>query len=200
MRIIGLTGGIASGKSTVSKRLHELYGAAHIDADEAAYRIAEPGAPLWRLFVERYGKEKALKEDGTLDRASIGKIIFANPDERAWLDSVSHPLVKEELLGKLEDCRRLGAEAAVLDVPLLYEVGWENMADSVWVVYVSPETQLKRLMERNNLTEELARDRISSQMPLAEKKARADVVIDNNGDLESTNRQIDKAWNEEISK
>ncbi|MBQ3862662.1 MAG: dephospho-CoA kinase, partial [Schwartzia sp.] len=77
---------------------------------------------------------------------------------------------------------------------------WENMADSVWVVYVSPETQLKRLMERNNLTEELALDRISSQMPLAEKKARADVVIDNNGDLESTNRQIDKAWNEEFSK
>jgi dephospho-CoA kinase len=198
MHVIGLTGGIASGKSTVSHRLHELYGAEILDADVAAYRIAEPDAPLWKLFVERYGKEKALLSDGTLNRAGIGEIVFADPEERAWLDSVSHPLVKEELLKQLEECKIKGTKAAVLDVPLLYEVGWDNLADSVWVVYVTPETQMRRLMERNNLTEALARDRIASQMPLSEKKARADVVIDNNGDIESAYAQIDAAWLREI--
>lgn len=200
MRIIGLTGGIASGKSTVSHRLHDRYGAVILDADEAAYRIAEPEAPLWRLFVERYGKKKALNEDGTLNRAAIGAIIFAKPEERAWLDAASHPLVKEELSKKLKECKKNGVETVVLDVPLLYEVGWDDMADSVWVVYVSLETQLKRLIARNDLTEQLARDRIASQMPLAEKKEKADVVIDNDGDLELTNAQIDEAWEQEICK
>ena len=197
MRVIGLTGGIASGKSTVSRRLHELYGAEILDADVAAYRIAEPDAPLWRMFVERYGKEKALLEDGTLNRAAIGKIVFANSEERKWLDSVSHPLVKEEILKQIEECKKKGVRTAVLDTPLLYEAGWETLADCVWVVYVSPETQLKRLIERNNLTEQLARDRIASQMPLSEKKARADVVIDNDGDIEATYAQIDAAWEKE---
>ncbi|WP_462331541.1 dephospho-CoA kinase [Schwartzia sp. (in: firmicutes)] len=197
MHVIGLTGGIASGKSTVSCRLHDLYGAEILDADAAAYRISEPDAPLWRLFVERYGKEKALLGDGTLNRAAIGEIVFANPEERKWLDSVSHPLVKEEILKQLEECKRKGVSTVVLDTPLLYEAGWETLADCVWVVYVSPETQMKRLMERNHLTEQLARDRIASQMPLSEKKARADVVIDNDGDIESTYAQIDAAWQKE---
>lgn len=197
MHVIGLTGGIASGKSTVSCRLHDLYGAEILDADAAAYRISEPDAPLWRLFVERYGKKKALLGDGTLNRAAIGEIVFANPEERKWLDSVSHPLVKEEILKQLEECKRKGVSTVVLDTPLLYEACWETLADCVWVVYVSPETQMKRLMERNHLTEQLARDRIASQMPLSEKKARADVVIDNDGDIESTYAQIDAAWQKE---
>ena len=135
-----------------------------------------------------------------MNRAAIGAIIFAKPEERAWLDAASHPLVKEELSKKLKECKKNGVETVVLDVPLLYEVGWDDMADSVWVVYVSPETQLKRLIARNDLTEQLARDRIASQMPLAEKKEKADVVIDNDGDLELTNAQIDEAWEQEICK
>ena len=193
MRVIGLTGGIASGKSTVSNTLRDDYGAVILDADVAAREIAEPGAPLWTAFVARYGEERVLLPDGTLDRGAIGEIVFHNETERIWMDSAAHPLIKRRLMERLDECRAAGEALVVLDVPLLFEAGWEDIPDEVWVVSVDGETQLRRLIERNALPEKLARERIASQMPLEEKVRRADVVIDNNGTREATVEQVKAA-------
>ena len=194
MRIIGLTGGIASGKSTVSDLLQKTYGAAILDADAAAYEIAEPEAPLWRAFVNRYGKERVLCPDGTLDREAVAEIVFRDAAEKAWMDGTAHPLIQRALLARMEACRAAGKETVVLDVPLLYEAGWENIAGEVWVVYVDEATQLRRLMKRNGLSADAARARIASQMPLEEKKRRADVLINNGGTREETAAQVKAAF------
>lgn len=194
MYVIGLTGGIACGKSTVAKRLKEKYQAPLLDTDRIAWDMSAPGEPLWQSYVDRYGREKALLSNGQLDRAAIGKIVFSQPEERIWVDRMSHPLIKEEVRRRLKRCREAGQRVAVVDVPLLFEAGWEPLADEIWVVYVDEATQLARLIERNQLPEALARQRIASQMPLAEKKRRADVVIDNTGGLEATLAQVDAAW------
>ena len=194
MYVIGLTGGIACGKSTVAKRLKEKYQAPLLDTDRIAWDMSAPGEPLWQSYVDRYGQEKALLPNGHLDRAAIGKIVFSQPEERIWVDRMSHPLIKEEVRRRLKRCREAGQRVAVVDVPLLFEAGWEPLADEIWVVYVDEATQLARLIERNQLPEALARQRIASQMPLAEKKRRAGVVIDNTGGLEATLAQVDAAW------
>jgi len=194
MIVIGLTGGIASGKSTVSNRLKTYYGSQVIDADAIAYEFSQPGRPLWQNFVARYGKERALLPDGELNRAGIGQLVFSQPAERRWVDSMSHPLIQQEIAVRIERCRAAGEKVIVLDVPLLFESGWDAMTDAVWVVYVDAAVQLRRLIERNRLPETLAKQRIASQMPLLEKKQRADVVIDNNGTLAETIRQVDHAW------
>ena len=190
MKVIGLTGGIASGKSTVSGLLREQYGAAVLDADEVAREIAEPGEPLWEAFVSRYGKERVLCKNGSLDREAIAEIVFHDASERSWMDEAAHPLIKQRMLDRLADCKTAGETLVVLDVPLLYEAGWEKIPDEVWVVYVDRETQLQRLMHRNQLSEKLAQERILSQMPMEEKKLRADVVIDNSGTREETVAQV----------
>lgn len=194
MKVIGLTGGIASGKSTVSNLLREQYGAVVLDADKVAREIAEPGEPLWEAFVSRYGKERVLRADGTLDREAIAEIVFHDASERAWMDGAAHPLIERRMIERLDECRVLGKKLVVLDVPLLYEAGWEKIPDEVWVVFVDQKTQLKRLMHRNGLSETLARERIASQMPMEEKKLRADVVIDNNGTREETVAQVKAAF------
>lgn len=194
MYVIGLTGGIACGKSTVAKRLKEKYQAPLLDTDRIAWDMSAPGEPLWQSYVDRYGQEKALLPNGQLDREAIGKIVFSQPEERIWVDRMSHPLIKEEVRCRLKRCREAGQRVAVVDVPLLFEAGWEPLVDEIWVVYVDEATQLARLIERNQLPEALARQRIASQMPLAEKKRRAGVVIDNTGGLEATLAQVDAAW------
>ena len=193
MRVIGLTGGIASGKSTVSKQLREEFGAVILDADEVAYAIAEPGEPLWSAYVARYGKERVLRPDGTLNRAAVAEIVFQDKNEKQWMDETAHPLIRQSLLDQLSACRTRGKGLVVLDVPLLFEAGWETIPDEVWVVYVNPETQLRRLMNRNEYSKETARSRIAAQMSLEEKKRRADVVIDNSGTRKETMTQVREA-------
>ena len=190
MKVIGLTGGIASGKSTVSGLLREKYGAVVLDADEVAREIAEPGEPLWEAFVSRYGKELVLCTDGTLNREAIAEIVFHDASERIWMDGAAHPLIKQRMLDRLAECKRAGENLVVLDVPLLYEAGWDKIPDEVWVVYVDKKTQLQRWMHRNKLPEPLARERIAAQMPMEEKRRLADVVIDNNGTREETVAQV----------
>ena len=194
MLVMGLTGGIASGKSTVANRLKEFDGACHIDADAIAYELSEPGQPMWQGYVEHFGREQALLADGTLNRAGIGEIVFHHPEERHWMDEMAHPLIKAEINRRIAAAQKAGMKVAILDIPLLFEVGWEKLADFVWVVYVSPETQIARLIARNGLTEEAAQARIASQMSLGEKAKLADTVIDNNGGLEELLGQIDAAW------
>ena len=189
--IIALTGGIASGKSTVSRRLKKL-GATVVDADATTARLQEPGAPVWRAYVAHFG-ERILLENGALNRPMIANIIYGDERERMAVNAMAHPLVKGamyEEAAAASDC-----PAIIFDVPLLFEIGWEKEFAAIWLVYVPPEKQLVRLMRRNNIAdEEEARRIITAQMPLDEKRARADIVIDNGGNLRRTYAQVDAAW------
>ena len=197
MRIIGLTGGIACGKSTVSKALRAL-GAAIIDADALAHELSQPNAPIFNAYVERFGRE-IVTAGGTLDRAAIAARVFADPAVRTEVDAVTHPLIRAAAEERLRVTRAEGKKAAVLDVPLLFEAGWDVLADEVWVVALPAEEQLARLLARDKaMSEEEARARISAQMPLAEKCARADIVIDNSGTPEETRECIEQLWRERI--
>ena len=192
MYVIGLTGGIASGKSTVSNFLREL-GAVVIDADAIARQLANPQQPLWQKFVEHFG-EAVLLADKSLDRKKIGAIVFADKAQRRWLDEVAHPLIEKELRRSLAACKAQQAEIVVLDVPLLYEVQWDKLTDEVWVVYVDEQTQLERLQRRDAMPESLARQRIAAQLPLEEKARKADFVIDNMGLQEKMKEQVRGRW------
>ncbi len=192
MRIIGLTGGIASGKSTVSNMLREL-GATVVDTDALARAVVEPGRPAWEEIVAWLGQD-VLQADGTLDRRKVADIVFADAAARAKLEGITHPRIGAAAREALAAAERAGARVAVLDVPLLYEAGWEAMADEVWVVYVDEETQRRRLMARDGLTAGQAAARMAAQMSLAEKARRADVVIDNGGSLGETAAQVAAAW------
>jgi len=193
MFIIGLTGGIASGKSTVAGML-SAKGALVICADQISREVVEPGRPAWRELVEWLGRE-ILQEDGTIDRARLGQIVFHDPAARRKLNAIVHPRVGEEIAARTERLRRENPGAVlVYDIPLLIEAGMQDLTDLVLLVYVTPEVQLKRLQERDGLSREEALARIRSQMPLKKKRQYARVIIDNSGTLEETARQVDRFW------
>lgn len=192
-RVIGLTGGIASGKSLVSGYLREL-GAQIVDADEIARQVVQPGKPALREIVAEFG-ESVLNTDGTLNRKKLGLLVFSDPEKLDRLNLITHPYILAEIRRVLERFRASSTcRVIVLDVPLLFEVGLELLVDEVWVVAVDYPTQLKRLIKRDNLTEDEARRRIVSQMPLGEKIKRAQYVIDNRFSLEETKQQVKKLW------
>ena len=197
MKIIGLTGGIACGKSTVSTELR-AHGAAIIDADALAHELSQPHQQIYNAYVERFGRE-IVTADGMLDRVAIARRVFADPAVRAEVDAIAHPLIRMAAEERLRAARDENKRAAVLDVPLLFEAGWDALADETWVVALPREEQLARLLARDkNMTEREARARIAAQMPLAEKCARADVVIDNSGTVEEIREYIGKLWKERI--
>jgi dephospho-CoA kinase len=193
---IGLTGGIASGKSTVSNMFKDA-NIPVIDADVIAKQVVEAGEPAYHSVVETFGRS-ILKDDGAIDREKLGSIVFQNETERKKLNGIVHPAVRREMLKQKEDAERRNEPAVVLDIPLLFESNLAHMADVTVVVYVDPHVQLERLMNRNQLTKQEAEWRIQSQLPLKDKKDKADEVIDNNGSLQSTKRQFEdliKKWN-----
>lgn len=192
MYAIGLTGGIASGKSAVAEMLLAL-GADVIDADEIAREAVRPGRPAWREIAKRFG-EAILLPDRSIDRAKLGEIIFARDEEKAWLDGATHPYIASEMLDRMRKAQTERAKVVVLDVPLLFEAGWDKYADETWVVYVDEQTQLNRLMKRNQYGKKQAEQRVRSQTSLAEKVKRADFVIDNTGDLDHTRAQVCQGW------
>ena len=197
MKIIGLTGGIACGKSTVSTELRAL-GAAIIDADALAHELSQPHQPLFNAYVQRFGRE-IVTADGTLDRAAIARRVFADPAVRAEVDAIAHPLIRMAAEERLRAARDENKRAAVLDVPLLFEAGWDALADETWVVALPREEQLARLLARDtSMDAGEARARIAAQMPLAEKCARADVIVDNSGTKEEIREYIGKLWKERI--
>ena len=197
MKIIGLTGGIACGKSTVSKALRAL-GACIIDADALAHELSQPNQALFNAYVQRFGMA-IVTPGGTLDRAAIARLIFTDPTMRAEVEQISHPLIRRAVEERLRMAEKEQKRAAVLDVPLLFEAGWDALVDEVWVVALPPEEQLTRLLARDKtMSEGEARARIAAQMPLAEKCARADVVIDNSGTKEETRDYVGKLWEERI--
>ncbi|MBO5245272.1 MAG: dephospho-CoA kinase [Selenomonadales bacterium] len=194
MYIIGLTGSIASGKSTVSRILSEC-GAPIIDADLIARAVAERGEEGWRGIVAAFG-EGVLLEDGQLDRAKVGEMIFRDEKKRALLDSIMHPIILNRIEAELDRLRMKGEAIAILDIPLLLELGWQDRVSAVWLVAVSPEVQKARLMLRNQLTEQQAEARIASQMSIEAKRQYADVIIENDGTLAETERDVKVKWNE----
>ncbi|MFI5359294.1 MAG: dephospho-CoA kinase [Halanaerobiales bacterium] len=191
--IIGLTGGIASGKSTVSNYLAEL-GAIIIDADKIAHEIMEKGKTAYWQVIEAFGRE-ILAENGEIDRSRLGKIVFNNLEKKKILEEITHPQVIREMREKIEEYRAEN-KVIVLDVPLLFEAGLDSMVDETWVVYVDRETQLQRLIARDGLSYEEANKRIQAQMSLEKKRVLADFVINNKGNIEDLKRQVLLKWRE----
>ncbi len=195
MIIAGLTGGIASGKSTVSGFLSNA-GARIIDADKIAREVVEPGAPAYDEIRSFFG-ETILLPDGGIDRKRLGDIIFNNPDKKARLDAIVHPLVSEKSTQMITRIATREPEAVVImDIPLLLEAGMERDLAEVIVVYVPETVQLERLMLRDGIGEAAATARIRSQMPIEEKRKRATIVIDNSNDMKETRRTALAVFNQ----
>lgn len=187
--VLGLTGGIASGKSTVSNYLYEQ-GAVVIDADIVSRQVVRPGAKGLLALVSEFGKQ-IQNEDGTLNRAALGEIIFNDQKKRDVVNGLLHPLIKEEMLNQVKIAEEKAVDLVVLDIPLLFESKCEQYCDAVLVVDVSPETQKGRLMRRNDFTQKEAQARIDSQMDSADRKKRADFVVNNDASEEKTYQQVD---------
>lgn len=186
--VVGLTGGIASGKSTVSNMLKEM-GITVIDADVEARLAVEPGEPAYEKIVACFGKE-ILLEDGSINRAKLGAIVFSDEEKRLQLNRIVHPEVRKRMIDKRDRAIGGGEQLIVMDIPLLLESKLTYMVDKVLLVYVDEDTQLRRLMKRNNFSKEEALSRIRAQMPLKEKIRYSDAVIDNNGTVEKTREQL----------
>ncbi|ANB56051.1 dephospho-CoA kinase [Anoxybacillus sp. B7M1] len=193
---IGLTGGIASGKSTVSHMLKE-FGIPVVDADLIAREVVRVGEEAYKQIVKEFGSE-ILQENGEINRTKLGSIVFHHEEKRKRLNAIVHPAVRKKMLEQKETFLRNGANAVVLDIPLLIESQLFHLVDKMIVVYVDEAIQLERLIKRNGLAKEDAVARIRAQMPLSDKKSYADAVIDNNGTIERTREQllyILKMWN-----
>jgi dephospho-CoA kinase len=189
MLLVGLTGGIASGKSLVARVLQDL-GARLIDADRIVHELLEPDQPAWQEVRDRFG-DGILLPDGCIDRRKLGDIVFNDEEKRTWLNKCLHPRVFDAFLAQARHLTNRPQDTIiVLDAALLIETGYHRKMDRVIVVYAEPEQQLERLMARNDLTEAQALARIRSQMPLAEKRGYADYVIDNTGSRERTEQQV----------
>ena len=186
-RIIGITGGIASGKSTVTEYLRQQ-GYQVIDADQVVHELQEPGGRLYQALLSTFGSS-ILQEDGRLDRAKLGAMIFGNPELLARSSQLQNEIIREELAHR-RDLLAETEDIFFMDLPLLFELKYDNWFDQIWLVDVTEETQLSRLMARNALSQEKAEKRIAAQLSLQEKRKRADVLIDNNGLLEGTRQQI----------
>jgi len=189
--IIGLTGGIATGKSTAAEYLNKK-GAKIIDADRISHKISQKGKKGWKQVVDEFGKD-ILREDGEFDREKLGEIVFSNAAKRKKLESLLHPIIiykmKEEAHEYIEN-----NQVVIFMAPLLYETGLNRFCDQVWVISASKKTQIKRLEKRNNLDQDASLKRINSQLSIEEKKKKADVVIENNSTIKKLKEKLDKQW------
>ena len=192
MYIIGLTGGIASGKSSIAGTLSRFYGAWTLDIDKVTRWLLEPGGALFEIYVRHFGIG-VVDWDGELNRRLIGEIIFNDPAEREWINSVSHPMLLNYARDFLVECSQCGARLVVLEVPLLFKAGWENLFDEIWAVTIKRQLQIRRLMSRDNLMRQQAKKRINAQMHRDEICSRADVVILNKGKKYEIRQQIFEA-------
>jgi dephospho-CoA kinase len=196
---VGLTGGIATGKSTVARILVEK-GARLIDFDELSHAVEEPEGPVWKQIVRHFGEE-ILHVDRTIDRRKLGDIVFVDREKLDLLNRLVHPAVFQEWHRRIEEIRAVQPDAIVLsDVPLLIEAGMKPMVDLILLVYVPPKEQIARLMARNGYSREDAEKRIDSQMPIREKLPHADIVVCNDGSPETTRKALNAIWMELIEK
>ena len=192
MLVVGLTGGICSGKSTVAAMFERL-GAVVIDADRVAHELQVPGQPLFEAIVSAFGRQ-IVGEDGRIDRRRLGAIVFSDPKARVRLEEILHPAIVLECERRIQQARASGAAVCLLDAALLIESGRHARFDRMVLVEASEAVQLERLMARMGLSREEAMQRIRSQMPLEEKRRHAKFVIENGGSLEETERQVRAVW------
>ncbi|PHT43920.1 Dephospho-CoA kinase [Capsicum baccatum] len=194
MRIVGLTGGIASGKSTVSN-LFKAHGIPVVDADIVARNVLKKGTGGWKKVVAAFS-EDILLDNGEVDRAKLGQIVFADPEKRQLLNRLLAPFISRGILMEVIKLWIKGCSIIVLDVPLLFEAKMDKWTKPIVVIWVDPETQLQRLMTRDGSTEEEAKSRINAQMSLDLKRLKADIVIDNTSSLEALHEQFQKVLTE----
>lgn len=192
MKIIGLTGGIASGKSTASTILKKL-GASIVDADILARKAVKKGQPALEKIIDTFGID-IINDQGELNREKLGEIVFSSQEKLQALNQIVHPAVHTLLMSSFDKERAKGKKKIVYDCPLLIEENLQHLVDETWLIYVDQETQLKRLIQRNNFSEEEALKRIHSQMPLEQKIKHADIVIDNNSTIENLEKILRKHW------
>jgi len=191
LKLIGLTGGAGSGKSTVAAMFREL-GAAIVDADEATHAVYAPGTDGFDAVVEEFGDEYV--RDGAIDRGKLGAFVFEDPDALRRLNAIVHPRVRQWMADQTAQAVEAGAEVVFQDVPLLFENGLQGLYSSTVLVYATPETQLRRLVDQRGVTPDRALKMLAAQMPIDEKRALADFVIDNNGTRDETRDQVEEVW------
>lgn len=187
--ILGLTGGIATGKSTVTGMLRER-GIPVIDADQIAREVVEPGKPAYDAIVRHFGRD-ILLEDGQIDRKKLGEIVFSDESERQKLNAIVHPEVRRVMREEAETAEKNGASIVFMDIPLLFESKLQYMVEKIVVVYAPAAMQLARMMERDELEEEQAQKRLRAQFPIDQKREEADFLIDNSRTREETERQVE---------
>lgn len=193
MTVIGLTGGIASGKSTAARML-EQQGAVLIDADRLGHRVYDPGTPGFEAVVNEFGHD-LVAADGTIDRKVLGGKVFGRPEEMDRLTAIVWPEIRRLAAAEIERLRNEDPDRVIVfEAAVLIEAGWQDIADEVWVVSVKPEIAMQRLAERNGLTEEQAQARLDSQLSNKEREEHADVKIDNSDTLEKLEQRVTRAW------
>jgi len=198
--VVGLTGGIVSGKSTVALMFKDL-GAKIVDADKLGHSVILPHKPAWEKIVKIFGKD-ILQNDLTIDREKLGKIVFANQSLLKKLNDITHPeitkIIKKEI-DSLKNKTYNQKKILIIDAALIYEAKIDRLMDKIIVVYIDEDEQIKRLIKRNNLSKDEALQRIKSQMPMKEKVKMADYVIDNSNSLDKTKKQVEKIWKNLVS-
>jgi dephospho-CoA kinase len=191
LKLIGLTGGAGSGKSTVAAMFADL-GATVVDADEATHAVYAPGTDGFDAIVDAFGPEYVA--DGQIDRRRLGELVFNNEPARLRLNAIVHPRVRDWMAARTAEAVERGAEVVIQDVPLLFENGLQDVFSSTVLVYARPQTQVERLVEKRGLSRDRARSILAAQMPIDEKRPLANFVIDNDGGLEDTRRQVEEVW------
>jgi len=192
MKVIGLTGGIGTGKSTVSQFLAEL-GAVILDADKVGHDMLKPGTEAWREVVAAFGNQ-ILNPDGEINRRRLGEIVFGNPESLSQLNQITHPRIAGMVKAQLEEYQRQGVDVVVLEAPLLLEANWTSLVDEVWVTVAPEPTVLKRLKERTGLSRTESLARIRSQLSAEERTRRADVVINTDCELDELKTRVVELW------
>ena len=192
MLVIGLTGGLGTGKSEVLSILEKL-GACTVDTDEIAHQLYEPHSPVWRAIVSQFGKN-VLCVDDKIDRVALGKLVFSDATSREVLNRIMHPQIYKASKTEIDQSRKRGIEVIVLEVPLLVEVGWVDIVDEIWVVHSPYEQVVLRLQTYRKLSEEDIHERINSQTSFDDRRKYANVVINNSGTLEQLHDVVDELW------
>ena len=191
MKLIGLTGGVGSGKSTVAEMFREL-GAEVLDADEAAHAAYEPGSPGFDAVVKEFGQ--GYVRDGRIDRQKLGQLVFNDPDARRRLNSIVHPLVREWMVKRTAEAADRDVPIVIQDVPLLFENSLEHLFNSIVLVYAPEEVQLERVINGRGVDAARARAMIAAQMSIEKKRELAHHVIDNSGSIDATRARVDQLW------
>lgn len=197
MKIVGLTGGIGSGKSTAARLLAQL-GALVLDADRVGHEVYEPGSPGWQQVAAAFG-QGVVAEDGRIDRKRLGSIVFSDPEELRRLNAIVHPLIRAALTSRVADIRRRSRPTAVvIEAAVLLEAGWDAMVDEIWLVVADRTSVVERIVLQRGLDATSVHARIAAQMSDEERRHKADVVIDNSGDFESLRDQVTSLWNQRL--